>query len=444
MSMMDTERAPAGALPHSPEAAPPPLTTSWIGSRAETYGAAAIIILTCLWAFLRLRDGEVAADEGVHGLQIVTLAGGKLEIAKGLTMFPGYHVVLVLLAGLTGARTSTGIRTLSILVSLPVIPVFYLLMRQVNPRFSAVATVQLAFLPILFPFFFLLYTDAFSLLLVLVSVLLVLRQRRKAAAAVAILSVLVRQTNIICLAFVMGLAYLEDHGLTLSRQQLVSFLRRHLLFVVGLVGFAAFVVFNGGVAVGDRSAHPLKFTLGNVYLFLFLYFFLSLPTHLAALPEALANLKDKRVLAFAVLLYGVFMYTFVNTHPYNQLNVEAFRFSDDAKFVGQAPFLRNQLLHLATQGALHKTLFFIPVLLSSLLLLKMKLVQPRFLLIYPLTLLLLTPSWLIEQRYCLVPLALLLMARERTSPKLEYATAALAFVGAVFFAYGIDQYLFFL
>ncbi|MCY1078998.1 hypothetical protein [Archangium lansingense] len=442
--MMDTDRAPAGALQPAPEVAQPPLVTSWLGSRAETYTAAAVITLTCIWAFLRLHQGEVAADEGLHGLQIVTVAGGKLEIAKGLTMFPGYHAVLVLLAGLTGARSSTAIRSLSSLISLPVIPIFYLIVRQLTPRFAAVATLQFAFLPILFPFLFLLYTDGFSLLLVLLSVLLVLRQRRKAAAAVAILSVLVRQTNIICLVFVLGLAYLEDHGPTLSRERVVSFLRQHLLFVIGLAAFAVFVVVNGGVAVGDRSAHPLKFTLGNVYLFLFLYFFLSLPTHLASLRSALASLGDKWVLGLSLLLFGVFMLTFVNDHPYNQLNVEAFRYSDDAKYVGQAPFLRNQLLHLATQSALSKILFFIPVLLSCLLLLKTKLVQPRFLLIFPLTLLILTPSWLIEQRYCLVPLALLLLARERTSPVLEYATAGLAFAGAVYFTYGIDQYLFFL
>lgn len=442
--MMDDNRARAGALAESVGVAQPPLISSWAGARAETYGAAAVITLTCLWAFLRLRDGEVAADEGLHGLQIVTVAGGKLEIAKGLTMLPGYHVVLVLLAGLTGARSSTAIRTLSVLVSLPVIPVFYLLMRQLNPRFAVVSTLQFAFLPILFPFLFLLYTDGFSLLLVLLSVLMMMRGRRRASAIIAILSVLVRQTNIICLVFVLGLAYLEDHGPTLSRERLTSFLRRHLLFVFALAGFGLFVVINGGVAVGDQSAHPLKFTLGNVYLFLFLYFFLALPLHLAACREALAGLRDMRVMGGALVLYAVFMLTFVNDHPYNQLHVEAFRYADDATFMGQAPFLRNQLLHYATRSALTKSLFFIPVLLSCLLLLKTKLLQPRFLLIYPLLLLLLTPAWLIEQRYCLVPMALLLMARERSSPVLEYATAALGFVGSVFFAYGIDQYLFFL
>jgi alpha-1,2-glucosyltransferase len=137
------------------------------------------------------------------------------------------------------------------------------------------------------------------------------------------------------------------------------------------------------------------------------------------------------------------MFTFVNDHPYNQVSVRTFKF-DSAQLVGHAPFLRNELLHLATQSALTRTLFFLPVLLSCLLLCKTKLVQPRFLLIYPLLVLLLVPSWLIEQRYSLVPLALLLLARERTSPTLEYATAALGFIGSVCLLYGIDQHLFFL
>ncbi len=319
------------------------------GSRAENWGAAAIIVLACLWAMQRLFQGDVAADEGVHGLQIVNLAEGRYRLAEGLTMLPGYHVVLMLLSDLTGARSSTAVRALSTLVSLPAIPVFYLMVRRLQPRFAAVATLQFAFLPVLFPFFFLLYTDGLSLLLVLLSVLLVLREHRLAAAGVAILAVLVRQTNIICLAFVLALAYVEDHGFTLSRDRVVPFLRRHLLFVLALAAFAVFVLVNRGVALGDGSAHPLKFRLGNVYLFLFLYFFVLLPVHLAALPRALAGLRDPRVLGFALALFGVFMFTFVNDHPYNLAGVEAFRYSDDATFTGQEPFLHNQLLDLATR-----------------------------------------------------------------------------------------------
>lgn len=413
------------------------------GSRAENWGATAAIALACLWAMLRLFQGDVAADEGVHGMQIVNLAEGRYRLAEGLTVIPGYHVVLMLLADLTGARSSTAVRALSALVSLPAIPVFYLMVRRLQPRFAAVATLQFAFLPVLFPFFFLLYTDGLSLLLVLLSVLLVLRGHRLAAAGVAILAVLVRQTNIICLAFVLALAYVEDHGFTLSRDRVVPFLRRHLPFVLALAAFAVFVVTNRGVALGDGSAHPLKFRLGNVYLFLFLYFFVLLPVHLAALPRALAGLRDPRVLGFALALFGVFMFTFVNDHPYNLASVEAFRYSDDAAFTGQEPFLHNQLLHVATRDLAGRLLFFVPVLLSCLLLLKTRLVQTRFVLVYALALALLTPSWLIEPRYCLVPLALLLMARERESPWLEYASALLALAACIYVVDGIDRYRFF-
>jgi len=431
------------ARPHSPEVVQPLLVNRWLGSRTEAYAVAAVIVLVCLCTLLRLSQRGFVADEWVHNRQIMTLAGGKLQILKNLTMLPGYHATIALLVWLTGDQGSTALRMLSALVSLPVIPIFYLIVRQLAPRFAAVATLQFAFLPILFPFFFLLYTDVFSLLLVLLSVLLMLRHRRNAAPIVAILSVLVRQTNILCLAFVLGLAYLEDHGLTLVRDKMVLFLRQHLLFVLALAGFAVFFFVHGGVAMGDQSRHPLKLSLGNVYLFLFLYFFLLLPVHLAALKPALAGLADKRVLGLSLLLYGVFMFTFVNDHPYNQLKIQALQ-SSDAQLVGYVPFLRNELLHFATQSALARTLFFVPVLLSCLILRTTKLVQPRFLLIYPLLLLLLAPSWLIEQRYCLVPLALLLLARERRSPALEYATAVLGFAGSAYFAYGIDQYRFFL
>jgi len=415
----------------------------WLGSRAETYAVLAVIALACLLTLLRLSTNSIVADEHVHRTQILTLAGGDLAIHHRLTMIPGYHAVIALLARLTQAESPPALRILSALLGLPVIAVFHAIVRQLGPRFAAVATLQFAFLPLLFPLYFVLYTDAFSLLLVLSSVLLVLRRRRTAAAAVAILSVLVRQTNILCLAFSLGLSYLEDHGKALSRERLISALRQNLLFVLGLAGFAAFVLVNGGVAVGDRSAHPLTLSPGNLYLFLFLYFFLSLPVHLAALKPALARLASTRVLALSLLFYVGFMLTFASDHPYNQITVLTFRF-DNPQLIGHAPFLRNELLHLATHNALTKTLFFIPVLLSCLLLSKTRLVQPRFLLVYPLLLLLLTQSWLIEQRYSLIPLSLLLLARERTSPTLEYATAALGLAGSACFIYGIDQHLFFL
>lgn len=440
---MTTDRDPPEIRRTAPEVAGSSVLDRWLGSRAEAYAVLAFITLACLCTLLRLSTNSIVADERVHRLQIMTLAGGRLEILDKLTMIPGYHALIALLARLTGSESAPELRILSALASLPVIGVFYAIVRQLTPRFAAVATLQFAFLPLLFPFFFVLYTDAFSLLLVLLSVLLVLRRRRNAAAVVAILSVLVRQTNILCLALALGLSYLEDHGPTLSRESLVSALRRNLLFVLGLAGFAVFVVVNGGVAVGDQSAHPTKLSPGNLYLFLFLYFFLSLPVHLAALKPALARLADWRVLGLSLLLFGVFMLTFVNDHPYNRVTVLTFKF-DNPQLIGHAPFLRNELLHVATLSALTRALFFIPVLLSCLLLCQTRLVQPRFLLVYPLLLLLLTQSWLIEQRYTLVPLALLLLARERRSPALEYATAALCFIGSAYFIYGIDQHLFFL
>jgi len=419
------------------------LLDRWLGSRPEAYAVLAFIALACLCTLLRLSTNTIVADERVHRLQILTLAEGTLEIHKKLTMIPGYHAVMALLSRVMDAESPTALRLLSALLGLPVIGVFHAIVRQLAPRFAVVATLQFAFLPILFPLFFVLYTDVFSLLLVLLSVLLVLRRRRNAAAVVAILSVLVRQTNILCLAFVLGLSYLEEHGPERSREQLVAALRRNLLFVLGLAAFAVFVIVNDGVAVGDRTAHPTQLSLGNVYLFLFLYFFLLLPVHLADLRAALARLADRRVLALSLLLYGLFMLTFVNDHPYNQVTVLTFKF-DNPQLIGHAPFLRNELLHLATRSALTRTLFFVPVLLSCLLLSRTRLVQSRFLLIYPLALLLLTPSWLIEQRYSLVPVVLLLLARERSSPALEYATATLGFVVTAYFIYGIDQHLFFL
>ena len=64
--------------------------------------------------------------------------------------------------------------------------------------------------------------------------------------------------------------------------------------------------------------------------------------------------------------------------------------------------------------------------------------------LYPVAALFLAASWLIEQRYALVPLVLWLAFREHRGRAIEWATAALWLALAVFFFQGMIAMRFFL
>ena len=423
----------------APEQEPTPSAMRWL--------VLGIVLTTAIAIHLLIIEHDLIADEGAHGSQLQSFGLGKWALVEGLTTIPGYHLVLAVLCLATGVETANGARLVSLAMSLPAILVFYRMARRFHPSQAEAATLQLYFLPILLPYLFLLYTDGFSLFLVLLSIHLVLCERRGAGAFVGILAMLVRQNNVIWLLFGALLSYLQDFGPTLSAAALRDFVRRNKLFLAGLAGFAAFVVTIGGVALGDQQAHPMRPSLGNVYLLLFLYLVFSLP---AQLPAVLAALRwcvaDKRVLALGVLVFGIGYATFSNSHPYNQVNSEivAYLQNEASDITGEMSFARNLLLQEVDRNPAARVVFFAVITLSLLTLLRTRWAIRRMWWVLPVAVIYLVPSWLIEQRYTLIPLALLLLGRERSSPTLEWSTVAWNMTLCGIVLWGIHNELFFL
>jgi len=129
------------------------------------------------------------------------------------------------------------------------------------------------------------YTDVGALAALLLCYLLLLRQRSRTAALAAAAAVAFRQTNAVWVAFLLGAALLREAsrqpgrirnqhgaggGASASGPSLAGELRSALAalwerraqlaadygpLAAVPVAFAVFVVLNGGVAVGDRTAH---------------------------------------------------------------------------------------------------------------------------------------------------------------------------------------------
>ena len=148
-------------------------------------------------------------------------------------------------------------------------------------------SVSLSFFPVYWFYTFLFYTDMMSISLILLTYLLSLQHRHTWAALTGWLSILVRQTNVVWIAFLLFETILRFLKLELPpnatlwseiqalirkawhrRTALLRFSWPHLLVLLSFVGF---VVYNGGIVVGDKAAHQPALHGAQVpYLFLFL------------------------------------------------------------------------------------------------------------------------------------------------------------------------------
>jgi alpha-1,2-glucosyltransferase len=399
-----------------------------------------MLVIAFLLAFLSIRNYSFFGDEGAHFAQLSLYQSGQYgRVHESLTMLPGYHVVLGLLSALAGIHTLNFYRLVNIGFSLLSVAVFSKVLSIVHPKAGVARIAQYAFLPILFPYFFLLYTDAFSLLIVLLAFWALLRGRYAAAGIAGIASMAVRQNNVVWLLFFfLAFLWIELPGFLsmipprLRNDRVRTFIAAHptrvtswtllggtAIFVLGFGLFVAFVVWNGGVAIGDKDKHPFpSFHLGNVYFCLFVAFFMFLPLHLANVRLIAGRLRSSRLLLPAlVAFFLVYMLTFSNDHVYNQ-GLDSL-------------FIHNRILAYFNQTLTLKALFFLPVACSFLSFAVTPLVRPFGVLLVPITVLYLLPSWLIEHRYYLIPFTLFLLLRMERSAWLENLSAAYSVVCAI-------------
>ena len=213
---------------------------------------------------------------------------------------------------------------------------FFAAARAAGAKAPLARTFQYLFLPVLLPYHFLVYADSISLLANLVTLALMLRGRFALAGLAGSLAILVRQTNVVWLALVCLAAWMDDPAVRAGPRPLTAWLRRAWTALLGLAGFAAFVLWNGGVAVGGRGAFKAGLHTGNVFLFLALYFVLFLPGNAAAIRRRARQLARPFFWVLLAAAYAVFLATFRVDHPFN-------------KFEG---FLRNEMLSAVASSLL--------------------------------------------------------------------------------------------
>lgn len=417
-----------------------------------------VATLVCIWtvllvAFFAVKRHSYFGDEGYHLEQIRLFLARKWEITSAMTTIPGYHLLLAGIASFTQTDDLNVYRLVSLCVSGLSILFFWLCARSIGSKQPLTRTVQFTFIPFLFPYFPLVYTDIPSLLFVLVALYATLHRAYACAAIAAFLGVGVRQNNIIWCAFFLILFLDREY-----RNNVLHWLKRKwniamgiktyasptqikplwsgvviALYLLGFGLFGAFIYWNGGLAIGDKSAHPFpSFHIGNIVFMLVLLAVMWLPLHIGNLRAIWALLRKHGLTVLAVFLgcLSLYLLLYHNDHGYNQ--------------GADSVFMRNRILVRSVSTEMHRVLFFLPCFFAGLSIAATKLRRPVYLWLYALTIFYLLPSWLIEQRYYFIPITLFLLLREERSKWLERISATYGVVTTIALFIPVAERWFFL
>lgn len=420
-------------------------TRTSLAAAGARYAIVAMIGLALVGSFVFVTGMMLNVDETFHYPQIVNFLRHDFRQSPALTMLPGYHFAVFAVASVFGLSSVVAIRFISFCISLLSIAVFHLLAQHLRANDADSKTLQYVFSPLLYPFFFVIYTDVTSLLMVTLGVLLTLRKQYYMAGLVGLLACLVRQNNIIWvgLMFLLMAADALRERNAIGRQRFwepagnatglgATVAKRGAVYLAGFALFVVFVIINKGVAVGDTERYP-SFTLHpeNVYCMLFTFFFLFLPMNIANVEKIGRLLRRNRLaVVYAAGFFVLFMATFDITHPYNT--------EPWAQW-----FVSNRILSYFLQSPLHKALFFLPILWSVLSLSCTRLYAREFYLIYPLSIVALLPLWHVDPRYFLPPFVLFLLFKEDDSRPVQLITGLFYAGASGYFLHEIVTYEYF-
>ena len=381
-----------------------------------------------LWFFILFTSNTHYADEGAHHDQIRHFLNGHYDLLPFITNIPGYHVVIALLSKLIyfniDKPSLQEIRLISFMFSSVSIWVFYLISKKLSHRDPLIKTLQFVFLPVIFIYFPLLYTDIFSLLIVLLAFYFMLRRQPRLSALFALVSILIRQDDIMWVIFIWLYGYVSIYGFSVSIKMLLGYVRSTYEYLFTFFAFAAFVFFNKGIAMGDKAAHEAGFYLGNVYFFLVLSGILFIPIFITSIRK-LAISKIKSILIFGVVPGALIASSFIvfppAIHPYNLNNLKV-------------AFLRNIILRSAYHQYIW--LYAVAIFVGYMTFFLMKFEKKNYL-IFPFSFLALVPSLLVEQRYAIIPFVFLLLLRKESDAKTEKMIVPYFFVISLALSYMI-------
>ncbi|MCK4635620.1 MAG: hypothetical protein KAT32_02055 [Candidatus Moranbacteria bacterium] len=362
-------------------------------------------------------------DENSHTLQVKRIFRGETNRpVKQLTTIPGYHYTLAFIGKIAdpfidyktkkGHPSDQWLRVFQVILALllPIVLFFANKKLKQNQR----TILAILSVPTLAPLFFLVYTDVWSLVLVSSAFVFYLYKRYDASALFLLLSLLVRQDNILWLGLLMTLLALDifvENDKKINKSLLVDFISKSASYFVVMFLFVMFYVFNEGIATGDKSRHPsMSLHFGNIYGFLILFSFMFFPVVISNIKKIYNfYFRDlKRSIITLVLMftgYFVFVRTLVlEPHVYNV----------------KLRFMHNWVLYYLQENLFFSIFGYSLFVLAIGYFFTKPFIKNKYSLIIPFSFLFLSLHWLFEFRYYIIPLILTFITVRHKTKSLNY------------------------
>lgn len=271
-----------------------------------------------------------------------------------MTTLPGLYLVSYIILSPLDLCGIYYLRLINLAFHSVNILLFYKILSHNNPRTywkNVFSAYNITLLPPLYFFSYLYYTDILSVTTVLLMIYLSIRENHFLASIVGCWSVLMRQTNIVWVMFLLiRLVVVETYLLSLEHSsrritrtrfaivekdiirllrifyyhKWIIFTKSSLAFLLNLfcyvslvVAFIIFVITNGGIVVGDKTAHEATIHIPQLFYFALFAGFFSW-SHLLDEVVPFANFCRKHFL-FVVFTGMIMAYIIhINTleHPY--------------------------------------------------------------------------------------------------------------------------------
>jgi len=271
-------------------------------------------------------------DEGLHLTVIRALANGDWQPVHNLPMPPTYHLLMALPARLFGANIAI-VRAANALLALLAIFLYHLAARHHHPDYSPHHLLRFACNPLLLPLWVLIYTDLASLLALLLALNLHLRRHTLLTVAALLLACLIRQSNLVWVAFFATLT-IDDWWRRRNHDQPTPFHHKlhHLLVAAArqtwphlllLLAAAITLTLRGGPVLSTTHENTVRPNIAQFYLFALTAGLLWIPLWTRQLPALWTRRIAPTLLrgwgsAAAIAAVGLLALAFSNPHPWNQ------------------------------------------------------------------------------------------------------------------------------
>jgi alpha-1,2-glucosyltransferase len=372
--------------------------------------------------WLALPDFAVV-DEIFHLDQITRLAGGDPTHLPNITTFIYLHHVYAWLGQWLSFGEPLDYRLISALIAGILALAVILVVPDLKGEFDWKLAAQLWFLPVVYPYLPLVYTDIPALVLLLLCAWLTLRNQLNLAAATGALATWVRQPSLIWLGLLTLWAGYRRWG---QDKNPLTTLWVMLPGMVVMAGFILLFLFNDSVALGDKSHHTVSINLTNVYFMLLLFAVLFLPLLISQGMRTWQFINHNRWL-WLLMLAGlpVCLLTFDVSHPFNAAHLNI--------------FIRNLTLNtLDAHPWLLAGCYFV-VFFGTLSLMLWPLRDPSFKWLWLAMPLAVVFMPLIEQRYYMLGMMLWMLCREPAGDRLEWIQLLWLMLISLTLYWGIGQ-----